>query len=58
MLDVIDHHSPKYLACIEETSLSGRGVVCNLTAIAELRGLPDMAVSDNGSELTSHAVLA
>jgi hypothetical protein len=29
-----------------------------LAAIAERRGLPCMVVSDNGTELTSHAVLA
>ncbi len=46
------------LACIVDTSLSGRQVVRELSAIAERRGLPCMVVSDNGTELTSHAVLA
>ncbi len=41
-----------------DTSLSGRRVIRELSAIAERRGLPCMVVSDNGTELTSHAVLA
>jgi putative transposase len=49
-----------------DTSLSGRRVVRELSAIAKRRGLPCMVVSDNpvlneavgGTELTSHAVLA
>jgi putative transposase len=49
---------PGVLACIVDTSLSGRRVVRALSAIAERRGLPCMVVSDNGTELTSHAVLA
>jgi putative transposase len=58
MLNVIDDYSRECLACIVDTSLSGRRVVRELTAIAERRGLPCMVVSDNGTELTSHAVLA
>lgn len=55
---VIDDYSRECLACIVDTSLSGRRVVRELTAIADRRGLPCMVVSDNGTELTSHAVLA
>jgi putative transposase len=58
MLNVIDDYSRECLACIVDTSLSGRRVVRELNAIAERRGLPCMVVSDNGTELTSHAVLA
>ena len=58
MLNVIDDYSRECLACIIDTSLSGRRVVRELSAIAERRGLPCMVVSDNGTELTSHAVLA
>ena len=58
MLNVIDDYSRECLACIVDTSLSGRRVVRELAAIAERRGLPCMVVSDNGTELTSHAVLA
>jgi hypothetical protein len=52
------HCSRECLACIVGTSLPGRRVVRELAAIAERRGLPCMVVSDNGTELTSHAVLA
>ena len=41
-----------------DTSLSGRRVVRELSAIAGGRGLPCIVVSDHGTELTSHAVLA
>ena len=58
MLKVIDDYSRECLACIVDTSLSGWRVVRELAAIAERRGLPCMVVSDNGTELTSHAVLA
>ena len=58
VLNVIDDYSRECLACIVDTSLSGRRVVRELTAIAERRGLPCMVVSDNGTELTSHAILA
>ncbi|VVT21927.1 transposase (fragment) [Sphingomonas sp. EC-HK361] len=59
MLSVIDDYSRKCLACIVDTSLSGRRVVPELSAIAERRGLPCMVVvDDNGTGLTSHAVLA
>ena len=56
--NVIDDYSRECLACIVDTSLSGRRVVRELTAIAERRGLPCMVVSDNGTEQTSHAVPA
>ena len=58
LLNVIDDYSRECLACIVDTSLSGRRVVRELSAIADRRGLPCMVVSDNGTELTSHAVLA
>ena len=58
MLNVIDDYSRECLGCIVDTSLSGRRVVRELSAIAARRGLPRMVVSDNGTELTSHAVLA
>jgi putative transposase len=66
MLNVIDDYSRECLACIVDTSLSGRRVVRELATIAERRGLPCTVVSDNpvlsevegGTALTSHAVLA
>ena len=47
LLNVIDDYSRECLACIVDTSLSGRRVVRELAAIAERRGLPCMVVSDN-----------
>jgi putative transposase len=45
------------LALIVDTSLSGAKVVRELEAVIRLRGRPDTIVSDNGTELTSMAVL-
>ncbi len=47
MLNVIDDYSRECLGCVVDTSLSGRRVVRELSAIAERRGLPCMVVSDN-----------
>ena len=58
MINVIDDYSRECLRCIVDTSLSGRRVVRELSAIAERRGLPCMVVNDSGTELTSPAVLA
>lgn len=58
VLNVIDDHSRECLPCIVDTSLPGRRVVREFAAIAERRGLPCMVVSDNGIELTSHAIFA
>ncbi len=58
MLNVIDDYNRECLGCIVDTSLSGRRVVRELSTITERRGLPCMVVSDNGTKLTSHAVLA
>lgn len=38
-------------------SISGRRVARELTALIERRGKPGMIVSDNGTELTSNAIL-
>lgn len=56
LLNVIGDYSRKCLACIVDTSLSGRRIVRELTAIAERCGLPCIAVGDNRTELVSHAV--
>ncbi|KQU49570.1 hypothetical protein ASG67_10535 [Sphingomonas sp. Leaf339] len=58
LLNVIDDYSRECLPCIIDTSLSGLRVLRELGAIAELRVLQCMVVSDNGTEFTSHAVLA
>jgi putative transposase len=43
---------------VVDTSLTGLRVARELDRIAELRGYPCMIVSDNGTELTSNAILA
>jgi transposase InsO family protein len=43
---------------VPDTSISGRRVVRELTELITQRGKPGMIVSDNGTELTSNAVLA
>lgn len=58
VLVVVDDFTRECLALVVDTSLSGRRVVRELDWIIELRGLPLLVVSDNGTELTSHAVLA
>ena len=45
------------LAAIPDTSISGRRVARELTALIGRRGKPGMIVSDNGTEFTSNAVL-
>lgn len=45
-------------APFRKTSISGRRVARELTAIVELRGKPGMIVSDHGTEFTCNAVLA
>jgi putative transposase len=57
VLVVVDDFSRECLARAADSSLSGRRVTRELDRIAERRGLPLMIVSDNGTELTSHAIL-
>jgi putative transposase len=57
VLVVVDDFTRECLALVADTSLSGRRVVCELDRIVELRGRPLLIVSDNGTELTSHAIL-
>lgn len=54
---VIDNCTRENLALVADTSLSGRRVVRELDALIRLHGKPATIVSDNGSELTSHAIL-
>lgn len=57
ILNVIDDFSRECLAAVIDTSLSGLRVARELDRIAEMRGYPCMVVSDNGTELTSNAIL-
>lgn len=58
ILAVVDDFTRECLALVTDTSLSGLRVARELDRIAELRGHPRMVVSDNGTELTSNAILA
>lgn len=57
VLCVIDDFSRECLATVVDNSLSGQRVARELDAIAMTRGYPCMIVSDNGTELTSNAIL-
>jgi putative transposase len=54
---VVDDFTRECLALIADTSLPSLRVVRELDAIVADRGRPAMIVSDNGTELTSRAVL-
>jgi putative transposase len=56
-LNVVDDFSRECLAIEVDTSLSGQRVVRTLDAIASVRGHPETIVLDNGTELTSLAML-
>ena len=58
ILNVVDDVTRECLAAIPDTSISGRRVARELTSLVERRGKPGMIVSDNGTELTSNAILA
>ncbi len=58
VLNIVDDVTRECIAAIPDTSISGRRVVRELTRLIAMRGKPGMIVSDNGTELTSNAVLA
>lgn len=58
VLNVVDDVTRECLAAVPDTSISGHRVVRELTRLIAERGKPGMIVSDNGTELTSNAVLA
>lgn len=58
ILNITDDVTHECLGSIPDTSISGHRVARELTAIIEHRGKPGMIVSDNGTELTSHAIFA
>jgi transposase InsO family protein len=57
ILNIVDDVTRECLAAIPDTSISGRRVARELTALIGRRGKPGMIVSDNGTEFTSNAVL-
>ncbi|WP_375210912.1 IS3 family transposase [Hyphococcus sp.] len=58
VLNVVDDVTKECLGAIPDVSLSGRRVIRELDRIINQRGRPQMIVSDNGTQLTSNAVLA
>ena len=57
ILCIVDDFSRECLATVADTSLGGVRVVRELERLTFERALPEMVVSDNGTELTSGAVL-
>ena len=57
VLAVIDDYSRECLTLVADTSLSGMRVTRELNELIAKRGKPRTIVSDNGTELTSMAVL-
>jgi putative transposase len=58
ILCVIDDFSRECLAAVVDNSLSGERVARELDTLAGRRGYPCMIVSDNGTDLTSNAILS
>ena len=57
ILAVVDDFTRECLCLVADTSLSGLRVARELDAVIARRGRPLMIVSDNGTELTSMAIL-
>ena len=57
MLTVVDDFTRECLCLVADTSISGVRVARELDGIVALRGRPASVVSDNGTELTSMAIL-
>ncbi|WP_420822875.1 IS3 family transposase [Sphingomonas solaris] len=58
ILNIVDDVTRECLRAVLDTSISGKRVVRELAELIAKRGAPKMIVSDNGTELTSNAVLA
>ena len=58
VLAIVDDFTREALALAVDTSIGGRRVVRELDALITRRARPTMIASDNGTELTSRAVLA
>lgn len=57
VLAVVDDFSRECLSLVPDTSLSGKRLTRELDEIIQIRGMPKTIVSDNGTEMTSSAVL-
>lgn len=58
ILAIFDDCTRECLAAVADTSLSGRRVARELDSLIARRGKPNCIVSDNGTELTSNAILS
>lgn len=58
ILTVVDNCTRECLALVADTSISGLRVARELDTIMRWRGRPMSIVSDNGTELTSNAILS
>lgn len=58
ILNIIDDVTKQCLGAIPDTSISGRRVASELTAIIERHGKLGIIVSDHGTEFTCNAMLA
>jgi putative transposase len=57
ILAIVDDFTRECLALVPDTSLPGLRVAREIDAVIAARGRPAMCVSDNGTELTSMAIL-
>jgi putative transposase len=57
ILNVVDDVTKECLAAVADTSISGKRVARELTALVARRGKPALIVSDHGAEFTSNAML-
>lgn len=57
ILAIVDDFTREALALVVDTSIGGRRLVRELDKLIARRGKPAMIVSDNGTEMTSRAVL-
>ena len=58
ILNIVDDVTRECLGAIADVSISGVRVARELSAIVQARGKPRMIASDNGTELTSNAIIA
>ena len=57
ILCVVDDFSRECLTLVADTSISGQRLARELDKLIELYGKPETIVSDNGTEMTSNAIL-
>jgi putative transposase len=58
ILNIVDDVTRECLAAIPDTSISGKRVARELSALIRRRDKPGMIVSDDGTEFTSNAILS